>query len=955
MPTEHNGSADRERRLDEAVASYLQAAEAGRAPDRRACLARYPDLAADLARFFAGQDEVERAAGPLRAAAAVAPSPAAKPRGDYIAQVAGDPAGVPGDLGQLGDFRLLREAGRGGMGVVYEAVQLSLGRRVALKVLPFAATMDPRQLQRFYNEARAAASLDHPHIVHVHAVGSERGVHYYAMQFIDGQTVEALIRQLRGAGGEGSGVIAGAGPLADSTTDEPNGAPGPAAGGPSGPPPDTIPEARAGASTRPQLRDRGHCRRVAELGTQAAEALEYAHGLGVVHRDVKPANLMLDAHGELWVTDFGLARTAADSGLTLTGDLLGTLRYMSPEQALAKHGLVDHRTDVYALGATLYELLTLRPAVDGLDREEILRRVAFEEPASPRALDRSIPADLETVVLKALAKEPKERYATARELADDLRRFLESRPILARRPALAQRALKWAGRHRAVVGAAALLLAVVTAGSLLSTWLVWQERGQTLTEARAKDEALAQKGRALSEKQEALARADANFLKALDGVGQTVEGLGPYRTDFPPEVAAVRAEVLKRAKDYFVAFLQENEQDPTLRLETLLAHSRLADVLQKQNDLLAAYHSLDAALRLGRDLAEHYPGHARYTQEMDSLRGRIHLLSRRLHGAAQSEERAGRFGAAEQRARAAFDLVDRWGNLDASADDLLKALFLLDLANTLHATHRLPEAEAALRRSAALADRQAAANPDIAPSCVDLRFRSHRRLSRVLMEAGETKEAEALLRENLHLLADLHNDAQGLPFGPVHGPEMYRAWLHAELADVLRILGRPDEAGEAARLALPGLAADSLQRFWLLATVPDAKLRDPKAAIRLSQSWLEKMAKPQAVPPVQRAAVLTTLGVAQLAAGDAAAAVEALKEAHYIYPGGQRGALFYLAMAHARGGSEDEARRWYDRAVQHMDQHRPHDPEQQRLRAEAAELLGVKGPPPAQDKPAAEP
>jgi serine/threonine protein kinase len=188
---------------------------------------------------------------------------------------------------------------------------------------------------------------------------------------------------------------------------------------------------------------------VAELGIQAAEALEHAHSLGIVHRDIKPANLMIESSplappgrgvgGEglhLWVTDFGLARTAADAGLTMTGDVLGTLRYMSPEQALAKHGLVDHRTDVYSLGVTLYELLTGRPAVEGRDREEILNAITLKEPRPPRTVDASIPQDLETIVLKALAKEPGERYATAKELADDLRYFHEDKPIRALRPTL---------------------------------------------------------------------------------------------------------------------------------------------------------------------------------------------------------------------------------------------------------------------------------------------------------------------------------------------------------------------------------------------------------------------------------------------------------------------------------------------------------------------------------------
>jgi tetratricopeptide (TPR) repeat protein len=320
---------------------------------------------------------------------------------------------------------------------------------VALKVLPWAAAMDPRQLQRFKNEALAAASLKHDHIVAVYAVGCERGVHYYAMEFIDGPTLAQLIHRQRQAGGS------------------------PATGGatPDGPPGDAAPTQPVAAvpTERAGPRGRAFYRHAAELIAQAADGLEHAHQLGIVHRDVKPANLLLDAAGKVYVSDFGLARFGADAGLTLTGDLLGTLRYMSPEQALAKHGLVDHRTDVYALGATLYELLTLRPAVGGEDKQEVLRRIAFEEPVAPRKLDQAIPAELETVTLKALAKTPAERYATAGELADDLRRWLTDQAITAKPPTLVQRAGRWGRRHRPVVWsalAAGLAVAAVAAGGV---------------------------------------------------------------------------------------------------------------------------------------------------------------------------------------------------------------------------------------------------------------------------------------------------------------------------------------------------------------------------------------------------------------------------------------------------------------------------------------------------------
>ena len=196
---------------------------------------------------------------------------------------------------------------------------------------------------------------------------------------------------------------------------------------------------------------------VAALGIQAAEALDHAHKYGIVHRDIKPANLLLDVEGNLWITDFGLARLQDDAGLTITGDLLGTLRYMSPEQALAKRGYLDHRTDIYSLGATLYELLTLRPAIDGQDRQEVLRKIAQDEPTPLRRLNPAIPRELETILLKAMSKEPGSRYDTAQELADDLRHFLEHRPIRARRPSLAERAAKWAHRHRTIVASAVVI------------------------------------------------------------------------------------------------------------------------------------------------------------------------------------------------------------------------------------------------------------------------------------------------------------------------------------------------------------------------------------------------------------------------------------------------------------------------------------------------------------------
>ncbi|MGH7135364.1 MAG: tetratricopeptide repeat protein, partial [Pirellulales bacterium] len=380
--------------------------------------------------------------------------------------------------------QLLREIGRGGMGVVYEARQLSLARRIALKILPFAGALDPRQLQRFKNEALAAAQLDHPNIVAVIAVGCERGVHFYAMRLVEGPTLAEVIEELRGkSGGEEVATLTGS--TGDKQPDQcklqnakcktQNDASGSRLDSEDLSPKiqdlrprtsDSNPKSTAVIAGLSTDRPSDYYRSVARLMAEAAEALDYAHERGVIHRDVKPSNLLLDARGKLWITDFGLAHVEANAEMTITGDLLGTLRYMSPEQASGNRRLLDHRTDVYSLGATLYELVTLRPVFQADSRPALLRQIAEVDPVAPCRRRRSVPADLETIVLKALDKESGGRYATAGELAADLRRFLNDQPVHARRPRLADRARKWSRRHKHLVTAAglAVVAAVVVLG-----------------------------------------------------------------------------------------------------------------------------------------------------------------------------------------------------------------------------------------------------------------------------------------------------------------------------------------------------------------------------------------------------------------------------------------------------------------------------------------------------------
>jgi serine/threonine protein kinase len=542
--------------------------QAGEPVDVEAYTQAHPEYADRLCRLLPA---VQMLADLGRSGGASAPAPSGHP----------DPA-----WGTLGDFRLLGEVGRGGMGVVYEAEQLSLRRRVALKVLPLAAALDPKQLLRFQQEAQAAANLVHQNIVAVHAVGCERGVHYYAMQFIDGQTLADVIHELRAK--------------AECRT--------PKGGKPPAPPSRAAEDTPAGLR-HSTLNSRASCvtrdppffLTVAHLGAQAAEALEHAHQLGVVHRDVKPANLLVDGRGHLWVTDFGLARVQGDAGLTLTGDVVGTLRYMSPEQAAARHALVDHRTDIYSLGVTLYELLTLEPAFAANDRQELLRQVTAEEPVPPRRRNPAIPKDLETVVLKATAKFPDERYATAQELADDLRRFLGDKPVQARRPTLAQRAARWARRHRPLVACAAVFLLLALVGLAVSTVLVWRaERQATAGWAKAQQAHEAE----ARERKRAEANADMAFAAAERMYAQAFE---EWLANQPGLDEAPR-RFLQEALAFYERFAAENGANPRVRRETARAYLRIGRIQGRLGVPDKADEAYGRAVDLQQALADELPG-----------------------------------------------------------------------------------------------------------------------------------------------------------------------------------------------------------------------------------------------------------------------------------------------------------------------------------------------------------
>jgi WD40 repeat protein len=537
--------------LDRLANEFAERFRRGERPSLKEYTDRYPDLADEIVSLFPALVDLEQA--------------------DEVRHEAGAPAARPQDMitsvSQIGDYRIVREVGRGGMGVVYEAEQVSLGRRVALKILPQHVARDARMLERFRREARAAARLHHTNIVPVFEVGREGETCFYAMQFIQGQALDLVYDELQRVRGKGKSIaddagaskVAGEAPEATQAASGPRPSPavsevvhsllagrfepeqtspqplpdgdttdGLTSSGPKASEKLTSDAIARGSAVLPggtQLstvdsRKAQYARSIARIGHQVAEGLAYAHERGVIHRDIKTSNLLLDTAGVVWITDFGLAKSN-DIALTETGDILGTIRYMAPERF---RGAGDERADVYALGLTLYELLTLEPAFDASDRLRLIEQVKFEEPIRPRLIDRRIPRDLETVVLKAIDKDVKGRYQGARALAEDLRRFLDDEPILARRATAAERYARWARRNPVIailgatltavlVGATFASLAVATRMSILAE----NERFAAGAAELAYGEADSERGKAqarsteLAAKAEELRRQDAVF------------------------------------------------------------------------------------------------------------------------------------------------------------------------------------------------------------------------------------------------------------------------------------------------------------------------------------------------------------------------------------------------------------------------------------------------------------
>lgn len=526
-------SPENQQRLADILDAYLIATEEGVAPSIDSLMKEHADLAPILGEYLEGLQLLRAKGGSDKGNDSWATS-------DGLAAV----RNLSSHAGQLEDYELHEEIGRGAMGVVYAATQRSLGRRVAVKVLAFSSVLEPMRVERFVREARAAASLNHPNIVSVYAIGLDNGTHFYVMPLIEGASLDRVLQEAREHREANSG--------------------------------------KSAESLSSLLSGPNRYRKIASLGAAAADALHVAHKEGIIHRDIKPSNLLLGKDGVVRVTDFGLARVQHNDELTRSGDLIGTFRYMSREQARGRNDQVDGRTDIYGLGATLYEIVTLQPPYAGEEGAALLRMIAERSPLAPRLVDRSIPRDLETIIQRAMRPERDDRYATAMDMRDDLQRFAEGKPILASRVSSVERMASWSREHvRLVLGmlaGAVLALCCAIAVALL------------LTDAKQRTES-------------ALDLARDNY-QQLRGV---VDTLGPgmaQRLASIPAADSVRRDMLAETLRHYESFVRSANQDPLLAIDVATTKLKIARIVLQVGTLQDADRSFQDALDTLGSLAQ---------------------------------------------------------------------------------------------------------------------------------------------------------------------------------------------------------------------------------------------------------------------------------------------------------------------------------------------------------------
>jgi tetratricopeptide (TPR) repeat protein/tRNA A-37 threonylcarbamoyl transferase component Bud32 len=1025
--------------LDEVLAEYLLAAESGEAPPRHELLARYPDLAQELEGFFQGRDRFNRLAAPLRVL------------GIGLDSARGDPAQTLDDTSRgrserglalpcsFGDYELLEELARGGMGVVYRARQKSANRLVAVKMIRAGALAAQEDVRRFRHEAETVANLDHPHIVPLYEVGEHDGQPYFSMKLVEGPSLA-----------------------------------------------EQLPRYRADP------------RAAARLLVQIAQAVHHAHQRGVLHRDLKPSNILLSFSREPparagpalaggsrlnevltpHVTDFGLAkRVETDSGLTHSGMLVGTPSYMAPEQASGRQQALTTAADVYGLGAILYALLTGRPPFQGRTVMETLERVRQHEAAPPSRGNPGVDRDLETICLKCLEKDPARRYASAEAVAEELERWLNGEPIGARRAGPRERLWKWLRRRPAL---AALIGLGTTAVVGLVGGILWHNAQLQAAATREHQQAeQTRRERDLAEEERRWVRRAADDLYT-----QVAEKWLAHQ----PHLEPVQREFLEQALQFYQHIAQRDDTDPSLPDATAQAHHRQGTIQLKLGQPVEAAGSFRRAITLFEKLAAEARGEVRFSWNLSrSYDGLGQALQ-----AAEQEEGAAR--AYQQRLDRCRTLVAEFPARPEYQQDLANAQ--QNLAQVLAALGKVHDAEQAYHEARNILQQLVKEFPD-RPATRLFLATLHSNLGRLLASTGRPREAEPIYRQAITALEQLARDQPATPeyrarwahalinlagaLQPKRAREAVAlvnqaAALLQRLADdspavpdyqwalacchgnqgvLLRRLGefaaaevsyrqalatyrklvarfpavldyrqnlgrdernlgnlladslkRPKEAEEAYRRALgvqqqlvagfPTVAtyrsdlADSFDnlgavlrrtrqlseteaalsqalKLWegLAAASPgDANYRSALARTCGNLAWVLVWLQSPPCPQAARAIALAkraialdpkapnywvVLGAAHYRAGSWNETLSVLQKCRELDASGDS-AGWFAAMAAWQLGNKDEARKWYEQAVQWMDRNQPHDADLRRLRAEAAALLGVKEQPAATDK-----
>jgi serine/threonine protein kinase len=716
---------------------------------------------------------------------------------------------------RLGDFEIVRELGRGGMGVVYEARQISLNRKVALKVLSGGLALTPRAVERFRREAEAAAKLHHTNIVPVYATGEQEGTHFYAMELIDGPSLDHVIRQIRTGASASVPTIAG-------DRDAP--AAGLALTGPYVPGA-SSPAPASGQSSSSLGSGSSYFDTVARMMADVADALEYAHRQGVVHRDMKPSNLLLSS-ARLSINDFGLARLLDQPGMTMTGEFVGTPAYMSPEQIAAGRTPIDHRTDVYSLGATLYELLTHEPPFRGERRDQVLAQILHKEPQAPRKLNPKVPVDLETICLKAIEKDPDRRYQTAGAMAEDLQRYVNRFAISARRAGPVQRLVKWARRRPAAAASLGSLLIAIGVALACAYWAHYANQERLIEQEHARVKLLDEKIRS------AYLVASSGDLKSTDHAIKEIEDLGASTG----QVRLLRG-VLAYFRQEIDSAINELEQAVKLLPESVAARALLAmsyadaGQLEKYEDVIVTMAQLSASspedyLFKGYVSEQNEPGGLGLADLNEGIRQRDSPLGRALRTIARAN-RASDSGQQQDAEAALADANAARGMLPDNPLALYASVYARVVAAGIYREGKLSQERALVLQEAAR-DVQAL-EPFLGlpnPTFVTVLYR---------VALGERSEALDVARREF----ERTNDPMGALYCAVN---LYQRGSFAEALKLLDQRRRPQRLGD-------------MMRVFLLAELPDR----PRPTLEEYQGFARTYS-PEQLPTQSKGVVLLFLG-----------------------------------------------------------------------------------------------